>query len=249
MGDIFVYLSLFILFFGCLLISGAVLKRLIGRTTIFEYERGLKYRHGKLQGILNPGSYWTFNSSTKIVKIDLRPTYLTIAGQEILSQDGISLKISVATQYAVQDPVKAIHSTENYQQAVYLILQLAIRELLGSAKIDDILAKRQDIGKHLLETVSAKINQMGLNIFSVDVKDLIFPGDIKKTFIQVVQAQKEALAALEKARGETAVLRHLANAAKMLENNPALLDLRTLQALSQSNGNSLNVYLANKVKA
>jgi len=85
---------------------------------------------------------------------------------------------------------------------------------------------------------------MGVEVMSVGIKDLTFPGTIKQTCAQVVAARQEGLAALERARGETAALRSLANGAKLLENNPNLLHLRTLQALNESSGNTVVLKMA-----
>ena len=98
-----------------------------------------------------------------------------------------------------------------------------------------------------MELASGKASELGLNLISADVKDIMFPGEMKKVFAQVVKAQKEGQAALERARGETAALRNLANAARTLDDNPNLLQLRALQALSDSSGNTLVLGLPSNV--
>jgi len=118
-------------------------------------------------------------------------------------------------------------------------LQLALRELVGGLKIDEVIARRQEIGKALFEQTETRVQDLGLTLKLVDVKDIMFPGDLKKIFAQVVKAQKEGQAILEKARGETAALRNLANAAKLLEGNPALMQLRVLQSLDAGTGNTM----------
>ena len=123
--------------------------------------------------------------------------------------------------------------------ALHLELQIALREIISSTEIDDILAKRQEIGTELFNRTGAKVGALGLRLLSVGLKDIMFPGDLKKMFVQLVQARKEGQAALERARGETAALRSLANAAKMVEDNPMLLQLRLLQALGEGSGNSI----------
>jgi len=133
----------------------------------------------------------------------------------------------------------ATHKAENFQEALYLELQLALREIIGSADIDAILQDRNSLSKKLLELTESKARDLGLGLIAVNLKDIMFPGKLKEVFAQVVSARKEGLAMLEKARGETAALRSLANAAKMIEANPHLIQLRLMQSLGQSSGNSL----------
>src|SRR5260370_21107736 len=108
-------------------------------------------------------------------------------------------------------------------------------------KVEDLLASRPQLGTSLMEKGVAPIAEMGVKLSSVEVRDLMMPGDLKKIFAQEVQARKEGLAALERARGETAALRSLANAARLGQYNPALLQLRLLQTPAPSSGNTVAV--------
>jgi regulator of protease activity HflC (stomatin/prohibitin superfamily) len=209
------------------------------RIVIYEYERGLKYRRGRFVGLLEPGSYWYWRYNVTVTKIDVRPRYESVTGQEVLSADNIGLKASLAAKYEIADPYVAMNRIENYAAALHLELQIALRGIVSATEIDEILAKRQDIGAQIHAQAESKAQELGLRLLSVELKDVMFPGDLKKVFAQVVQARKEGQAALERARGETAALRNLANAAKMLEDNPALLQLRVLQVLGEGSGNSV----------
>lgn len=231
-------LVLIIVLFAILIIA-IVLRYGIRRIVIFEFERGLKYVNGRLTGVLPAGIYWFTSFNTAIRKVDVRPTFVSITGQEVLSSDGVTLKISLAARYRVVDPAVAINQIENYQQALYLELQMGLRDIVGSATIDDLLEKRSEFGTRLLEQKKPAAAQLGLSLEAVDVKDVMFPGDLKKIFAQVVKARKEGQAALEKARAETATLRHLANAAALIERNPTILQLRLLQSVQDSSGNTL----------
>lgn len=224
-----------ILIFFVIFGFGVIKKFLFQKITVFEYERGLKYVRGKFVEVLSPGQYWTFIFNTTVIKIDIRSRFVTIPGQEVLSSDSVSLKVSLAAQYEVADPATAVNKIENYQEAAYVVLQLGLRDIIGSVKIDEFLENRNAYVKKLQELSFPKIEPLGLKLISVDIKDVMFPGELKKVFAQVVQAQKEALAILEKARGETAALRHLANAAQMVKDNPILMQLRMLQ----SSGNTI----------
>jgi regulator of protease activity HflC (stomatin/prohibitin superfamily) len=209
------------------------------RITIFEYETGLKYKKGKFQKIITPGQYWYIPYFVFIRKIDTRPRFVSITGQEVLSSDGITLKVSIAANFNIAEPDISVNKVQNYQDALYLELQLALREIIGSADIDTILSSRDELSKKLKEMTDSKTKELGLNLNSVALKDIMFPGKLKEMFAQVINAKKEGLAALEKARGESAALRNLANAAKLIESNPNLLQLRLLQSFGQSSGNNL----------
>lgn len=211
----------------------------IRRVTVFEYQKALKYTKGRYTQTLGPGQYWILSSRSTIVPVDVRPEFITIPGQDVLSADGVTLKVSLAAQFEVSDPNVAVNKNANFRNSLYLFLQVALREIVGKEKIEALLENRAAIRAKLMELTSSKATELGLKLTFADVKDIMFPGEMKKVFAQVVKAQKEGQAALEKARGETAALRNLANAARIMDDNPNLLQLRALQALADSSGNSL----------
>lgn len=211
----------------------------VRRITIYEYQKGLRYTKGRYTGTLNPGQYWIVSSVSSIVPVDVRPEFITIQGQDVLSADGVTLKVSLAAEFQVVDAHLAVNKNLNFRTSLYLHLQMALREIVGKDKIDALLENRSNMSGRLMELASPKANDLGLKLISADVKDIMFPGEMKKAFAQVVKAQKEGQAALERARGETAALRSLANAARTMDDNPNLLHLRALQAFADSPGNSL----------
>ncbi len=218
---------------------------LIKRVVIFEYQKGLKYSKGRYVGTLDPGQYWIFSTFSSIVPVDVRPEFITIQGQDVLSADGVTLRISLAAEFQILDPNLAINKNANFRHALYLHLQMALRQIVGKEKIDVLLENRTQFGTQLVAITSGKAAELGLKLISADVKDIMFPGEMKKAFSQVVKAQKEGQAALERARGETAALRNLANAARMMDENPNLLQLRALQSLTDTSGNTLVLGLPN----
>ena len=118
--------------------------------------------------------------------------------------------------------------------ALYQELQIALRSIVGSKIVDEVLEQRNQIGNTLKDMIETKCHELGIQLQSVSLKDIMFPGPLKAMFTQVVKAKKEGLASIEKARGETAALRSLANAAQMIKGNPELLQLRALQSASSS---------------
>ena len=143
----------------------------------------------------------------------------------------------------MSDPQLAINGQANYAQALYLLLQLAVREVISTSKADELMENRAGFAEKIRALAEPQVQRLGLKLLTADLKDLMISGDLKKSFAQVVRARKEGEAALERARGETAALRSLANAARMLQDNPQLMQLRMLQAMGESAGNTLVVGL------
>lgn len=227
-----------LMIFGAIAFITILIAMVFKRTIIFEHERGLKYSKGKFVGTVMPGRYFhTFE--TKIERLDIRLRTVTVGGQEVLSADGVSLKLSLVAQYEIADANIAIHKVEFFQEALYVALQSALREIVSALKIDEVIAERREIATKLFELSEKRVAELGLKLVWVNVKDIMFAGEFKKIFSQVVEARQQGLAALEKARGETAALRSLANAAKLLESNPALMQLKLLQAIGESSGNTI----------
>jgi regulator of protease activity HflC (stomatin/prohibitin superfamily) len=138
----------------------------------------------------------------------------------------------------VSDPLKAMHEVQDWRGHLYNTVQLNLRTLVAAQPIEALLVKRLDVGKHLLAEVQTEAAKIGIIVHGTEVKDVMFPGDLKKVFAEVLKAKQEGQAALERARGESAALRNLANAARLLDSNPALQNLRLMQALGAP-GNTL----------
>lgn len=218
-----------------------VLRPHFGATTVFEYERGLRFVRGSLRADLGPGLYRFLKAYTTIRKVDLRPVQLAVNGQEVLSKDGVVIKISLSASYRVADPRTAVLGAENYIASLYTELQQALRAAVSGAEVEALLANRAALGPAILDQCKPIAERLGLVLEAVAIRDLTFPGDLKKIFAQVVKARQEGLAALERARGETAALRHLANAAHMIQRNPQLMQLRLLQVIGQQANSTLVV--------
>jgi regulator of protease activity HflC (stomatin/prohibitin superfamily) len=211
----------------------------IQRVIVYEFQSGVKYKKGHFQSVLGSGSYWIAKRTTHVTIVDNRILLAPLLGQEMLSADGVPIKVSMIAGYQIVDPSAALHKVSDYHQAAHLLLQSALREAMSGARIDDILENRAGTSEKVLEKASPKLADFVLKLVSADIRDIMIPGELKKMFAQVTKAQKEGQAALEKARGESASLRSLANAARMLDDNPNLLQLRMVQALSESTGNTL----------
>ena len=202
---------------------------------------GLLYHKGKFLEVLDAGRHIRWGRHFTLGVNDLRKTSLLVAGQDVLTADNVGLKLSLLVTYQVTDPVKAAHETQHWQGDLYNAAQLALRAVVGGVAVEALLNQRLEIGAQLLARVQPEAAKIGVNVHSVEVKDVMFPADLKRAFAEVLKSKQEGQAALERARGESAALRNLANAAKLLEGNPALMNLRLMQSLSaaQTAGNTL----------
>jgi regulator of protease activity HflC (stomatin/prohibitin superfamily) len=202
---------------------------------------GLLYHKGKFIKVLGAGRHVFLGFHYTVNFQDLRKGSLQVAGQEVLTADNVGLKLSLFVGYQVVDPVKAAHDTQHWHGDLYNATQVALRGVVGGIAAEALLGQRLEIGAQLLARVQPEAAKIGVNVLSIEVKDVMFPADLKRAFADVLKAKQEGQAALERARGESASLRNLANAARVLEGNPALMNLRFMQSLStvQNAGHTL----------
>jgi regulator of protease activity HflC (stomatin/prohibitin superfamily) len=220
-------------------VAVAVVRLLFDVVTVRDYERGLRYRRGHFTGLLDAGAYISFRPSSQIQVIDARPAFVSVDGQDVLLADGVNVRVSLVARYVVGDPAAAVRGDQDFEHALYVMLQLGLREALAGRTAEELLATRRELGPVVMERSAGPLARIGIELLSVDVRDLMLPGELKRAFARVVAARKEGDIALERARGETAALRSLANAARMVEDHPALAQLRLLQEVGGSTGNTI----------
>jgi regulator of protease activity HflC (stomatin/prohibitin superfamily) len=204
---------------------------------------GLLYHKGKFVELLNPGRHIRWGRFYGQNLIDLRKTSLAVAGQEVLTADNVALKLSLSVTYQVTDPAMAVNESQNWLTQFYTDVQLAARAVVNGVAVEALINQRFEIGAQLLARVQPQAAQVGVTVLAVEVKDVMFPADLKRAFADVLKAKQEGQVALERARGESAALRNLANAARVLDGNPALMNLRLIQSLAtaQNAGHTLVV--------
>ncbi len=207
--------------------------------TIYQYEKGLRFSRGKLHSVLEPGKYTFYKFTNSVVTIDMRKRVISVPGQEILTSDNICLKLTISAVFEVADPSAAVTSVENYHDYLYSLLHMNIRCITGAQTADELLSKRSEIAGRLLEMTKPQSLEAGVRLIDSQVRDIVFPGELKSVFAKVVAARKDGEALIERARGESAALRNLANSAKLLDENPNLMQLRLIQALGQTSGHTV----------
>lgn len=221
------------------LVIVSVVRSRFESVTVHAYESGLRFRSGKGPELLSPGRYRVYRPTTSIRVMDMRDQFASLPGQEVITSDSVSVKISLLARYRITDSRAALMGIDDFHGALYSYVQIGLREAVARRTIDDVLERRDEIGADAMQRCADTVKSVGLELISVDVRDLMFPGPLRKTFAQVIEARQQGLAALEKARSETAALRSLANAARMVEGNPSLLQLRLVQQLESSRGHTI----------
>lgn len=204
--------------------------------TVRELERGLLHVRGKLVQVLVPGRYafWsTSESPVDIEKVDVRSQQATLTGQELMTKDKVTLRLSLTVEYAIEDPALAIHGVVNVRDAIYLLVQLASRQFVAGVTLDDLLSGRDAMTRYLEDEVVEKARRFGVRIERVGVKDVVLPGEMKTLLNKVIEAEKEAAANVILRREETAATRSLANTAKLMAEQPLLLRLKELDSLKE----------------
>lgn len=210
--------------------------------TVIEYERGLLYRDGKLERILDPGRYvFDDKEEVEVEKVSLRQMSHVVAGQGMLTSDRIEVRITLVAQYRVLDPQLAIHSVENFVDQLHQELQLALREVIAGRTIDQVLEDRSAIGTELLTKTVESAKAYGVEVNRVGIRDIILPGEVRRVMMQEIEADRAGRADLIKARHELAAARARANTAKVLAENPEVARLQELDALVALAGKSGNV--------
>ena len=212
--------------------------------TVFEYERGLLYREGALERVLEPGNYrFRANERVEVAKVSLREVSHVVAGQEILTSDRIEVRVSLVAQYRVTDPTLALHAVENYTEQLHQELQLALRDLVASRTLDQLLEGRGDLGAELLRQATGPAKRYGVELNRVGLRDVVLPREVRQVMMLEVQADRTGRADLVKARHELAAARARANTARVLAETPEVARLQELDAILNLAGKSGNVVL------
>lgn len=205
-------------------------------TVVHEHERGLEYVQGRLGRVLSPGRYalWSHpEAQVELRVVDMRRQQVAIAGQELMTRDKVTLRLSLTVEYAIEDPAKAANSVAEVRDSVYLIVQLAARDYLASVTLDQLLEGRDEMTRFLEEQAIPKVAAFGVRLDRVGVKDVVLPGEMKTLLNRVIEAEKEAAANVILRREETAATRSLANTARVMADHPVLLRLKELEAMKE----------------
>ena len=225
----------------------------IGRTLdVISVNRdhvGVLFIDGRYVETLAPGQYafWKGFADSRVVEVDLRETMVDIGGQEIMTADKVTLRMNAVVTYKIADAKTAVTQTDDVRQSLYRDTQLVLRSVVGAHELDSFLTDKDAVAKEIETAVRDRATQLGLEIASVGIRDIILPGEMKDLMNKVTEAKKAAEANLIARREETAAIRSQANTAKLLAENPTLMRMRELEVLEKiaANGN-LKVFVGEK---
>ncbi len=196
-----------------------------------SYEKGMLFVDGEYVKVLEKGTYYFWKNATpiKVDKVDIRQLQLEVSGQEILTRDKAALRVNFMAQYRVVDIEKALIDNKDYEKQLYVLMQLVLREFIGSLTLDEILEKKEAISAYVMKAIKEKADALGVEIKDSGVRDIILPGEVKEIMNQVLVAQKQAQANVIMRREETASTRSLLNTAKLMEDNNMLFKLKEME--------------------
>jgi regulator of protease activity HflC (stomatin/prohibitin superfamily) len=230
------YLITFIALCVTAVVAWIAWERWMTTVVIQQHEAALLFRHGKLVRPLAAGRHRIFGSGYGIKRFDIRRTDFQIAGQEFLTADKAGVKVSAVVEYHIADPVAYLGVAADPLKSLYHAVQIALRNAVGGQELDAVIDRKIDLSASLAARVQPLAESLGLALDGVHVKDIVVGGDLRKVFTEALTARQQSLVVLEKARAEAAAIRTLANAARVFETHPALLQLKFLQAIEKADG-------------
>ncbi len=226
-----------ILFFVLLILSSAI-------KILREYERGVIFRLGRLIKLKGPGLILLIPIIDKMVKVSLRTVVLDVPPQDIITHDNVSIKVNAVVYFRVMEPEKAIVQVENYLTATSQISQTTLRSVLGQSELDDLLGQREKINQHLQQIIDAQTEPWGVKVSNVEVKQIDLPQEMQRAMAKQAEAERERRSKVIAAEGEFQASQRLADAARILADQPSALTLRYLQTLREiaTENNSTTIF-------
>jgi regulator of protease activity HflC (stomatin/prohibitin superfamily) len=214
------------LVFALALISAAV-------KVVQEYERGVIFRLGRLVGAKGPGLFFIIPIIDRMVKVDLRVVTLDIPAQDCITLDNVTVKVNAVAYYRVVDPERAVVAVEDFRRATWQIAQTSLRNVIGQSELDELLANREKINDELQTIIDEQTEPWGVKVSVVEVKDVELPQSMQRAMARQAEAEREKRAKIIHAEGEFQASQQLAQAAEVIDSQPASLQLRYLQTLTE----------------
>jgi len=198
-----------------------------------EYERGVIFRLGKLQGAKGPGLIFLIPVVDRMVRMDLRVVTIDVPKQEIMTRDNVPATVDAVVYFRVVDPNAAVVKVENFGKATSLIAQTTLRSVLGQSPLDDLLSQRDIINQKLQEIIDKQTEPWGIKVTSVEVKEVALPESMKRAMAKQAEAERERRAKVVNAEGEFQAAEKMVQAAGMIAKEPIALQLRYLQTMRE----------------
>ena len=220
-----------------LIIGALALVLLIGALSairvVQQYERGVIFVLGRLIGAKGPGLFLVPPFISRMSKVDLRIVTLTVPPQEVITRDNVTIRVTAVLYFYVVDPITAVINVMNFTQATTQIGQTTLRNVLGQSELDELLAERNKINRDLQVIIDEHTTRWGVKVTAVEIKDVELPPTMQRAMAKQAEAEREKRAKVIHAEGEMLASTQLAQAAAVIGSQPAALQLRYLQTLTE----------------
>ncbi len=213
---------------------------LISIKQINQYERGIKFSFGKYSGMMQPGWRLVIPVFQGYRRVDIRTKAVDVPDQEAITKDNVSTRISAVIYYKVIDAAKAVLEVEDYYFAVHQLAQTTMRNIVGEVELNDLLANRDKIASRISDIIRETAGGWGIEVSSVELKDIILPEDMKRTMAKQAEAEREKRATIINSEGEVIAAENLAKAANLMAKTPGALHLRTLNSINDISSDQSN---------
>jgi len=205
-----------------------------------QYERGVKFTMGRFVGVVEPGWRIIIPIFQGMKKVDMRIKAVDVPDQKAITRDNVSVMVNAVIYYKVSDASKAIIEVEDFRYAISQYAQTTMRNIVGQATLDELLANREKIAEKIREIVDQETDEWGLKVNNVELKDVSLPADMERTIAKQAEAEREKRAVIINSEGELAAAKNMAEAAGMLSAVPGALHLRTLQSINDLSSDQSN---------
>jgi regulator of protease activity HflC (stomatin/prohibitin superfamily) len=202
-----------------------------------QYERGVVLRFGRLAGARNPGFNMIYPFIDRMMKVSLRITTTVLSPQEVITKDNVTVRVDAVVYFMVIDAMKAVINVEDYREATIQLALTTLRSVLGQSELDELLSHRDQINLRLREIIDEQTEEpWGVRVTLVEVKDVLLPETMQRAMARQAESEREKRAKVIHAEGERAAAEMLADAARIIQSQPAALQLRYLQTLVEMSG-------------
>ena len=225
------------------IIIGVVILSVIFLRQINQYERGVMFTVGKFTGVKEPGWRLVVPIFQKLTKVDIRVKAVDVPDQNAITIDNVSVKVNAVIYYKVSSAEKAIIEVEDFRYAISQYAQTTMRNIVGEATLDELLANREKIAERIRDIVDKETDAWGLKVSNVELKDVSLPPDMERTIAKQAEAEREKRAVIITSEGELASAENTSRAAKILADSPGALHLRTLQSINDISSDQSNTVI------
>ncbi len=198
-----------------------------------EYERGVIFRLGRLLGAKGPGFFLLIPFFDRMVKVDLRVVTMDVPPQDIITKDNVTVRVNAVVYFRVVDPEASVVKVLDHIRSTSLISQTTLRNVLGQSELDELLTQREKLNQVLQKMIDEQTDPWGVKVTIVEIKDVELPETMRRSMAAQAEAERERRAKIIHADGEFQAAQRLADAAKIIASEPATIQLRYMQTLTE----------------